>query len=168
MSRHIIAPIAAGVLLAMAGAAQAATKTASFNVTASVAKNCIISATALSFGAFDGTNDLANTSSIAVRCTNGTAYDLNLSTGGSGNYPNRRMTDGTDNLFYNLYTDGTYATVWGDGVTASSGNVDGTGTGMGSAQEVTYTVHGRLRAVDNTGPIGAGNYSDTIVATVVY
>ena len=44
MSMKIIAPIAAGVLLAMAGAAQAATKTATFKVSATVGKNCVISA----------------------------------------------------------------------------------------------------------------------------
>jgi len=34
-------PIAAGVLLAMAGAAQAATKSTTFQVTATVAENCV-------------------------------------------------------------------------------------------------------------------------------
>ena len=37
MRKQIVAPLAAGVLLALAGAAQAATKTASFTVSATVA-----------------------------------------------------------------------------------------------------------------------------------
>ena len=49
MRKQIIAPLAAGVLLALAGAAQAATKTASFTVNASVGKNCVISAGNLAF-----------------------------------------------------------------------------------------------------------------------
>jgi spore coat protein U-like protein len=167
MRRIAIAPlaVAVGLALAMAGTAQAATKTASFNVTASVSKNCVISANPLALGVFDGSNDLNATSTIAVRCTSGTAYNVDLSQGGSGNFAARAMANGPDSLFYNLYTDTTYANVWGDG-TASTVRVGGTGTGFAAA--TTLTVAGRLLAADNTGPIGAGNYTDTIVASIVY
>jgi len=168
MSKKIIAPIAAGVLLAMAGAAQAATKTSSFTVSASVGKNCIISAGNLALGAFVGDNDLTATSDIDVRCTSGTTYSVALSTGSSGNYTGRQMTLGSDVLVYNLYTDSLHTTIWGNGVAGGSVLVTDTGEGMGLANEITHTVYGQLLAADNEGPVGAGAYSDTIVATITY
>lgn len=167
MRRIAIAPLAAaiGLALAVAGTAQAATKTASFNVTATVSKNCVITANPLALGTFDGSNDLTATSTIAVRCTSGTPYNVDLSQGGGASFAARRMSNGTDNLFYNLYTDTSYANIWGDG-TASTARVSGTGAGFASATNLT--VAGRLLAADNTGPVGAGTYTDTIVASIVY
>lgn len=165
MSRNVVAPIAVAIALAAAGSAQAATKTASFNVTATVANNCVISANPLALGAFDGTNDLAATSTVVVRCTNGTAYNVDLNAGSSSNFAARTMSNGTDSLVYNLYTDTTYTNIWGDGSTGTV-RVPGTGAGFGSTRNIT--VAGRLLASANTGPIGAGTYSDTIVASIVY
>jgi spore coat protein U-like protein len=165
MRKTYLAPIAAGVLLAVAGGAQAATKTASFNVTATVANNCVISANPLALGDFDGTNNLAATSTVVVRCTNGTAYNVDLSSGSSANFAARTMSNGTDTLVYNLYTDTTYTNVWGDG---STGTVRVPGTGAGFASTRNITVAGRLLASANTGAIGAGTYTDTIVASIVY
>jgi spore coat protein U-like protein len=168
MRKQILAPIAAGVLIAFAGAAQAATKTASFTVSASVGKNCVISAGDLALGEFVGDNNLTAQSDITVRCTAGTAFDIALSAGNTGSYAGRRMVGaGGDFLIYNLYTAETYATVWGD----DSGTTDvvgGVGAGMGLANELTRTVYGRLLAADNDGPVSAGAYSDTIIATITY
>lgn len=170
MSMKIIAPIAAGVLLAMAGAAQAATKTASFTVSATVAKNCIISATDMNFGTFDldDVTDRATTSDILVRCTNGTDYEVRLSTGGSGDFANRRLVSGGNSLVYNLYT-GSGATdpVWGDGTTAGTDAVNGSGTGMGIGQQDLLVVHGRIPAVGNETAL-PGTYTDSITATIEY
>ncbi|MCX7053524.1 MAG: spore coat U domain-containing protein [Proteobacteria bacterium] len=149
----------------MVGTAQAATKTASFNVTATVANNCVISANPLALGAFDGTNDLAATSTVVVRCTNGTAYNVELSRGASSSFAARTMSNGTDQLVYNLFTDTTYTNIWGDG---STGTVRVSGTGTGFAANRNITVAGRLQASANTGPVGSGNYTDTIVASIVY
>ena len=169
MSRHIIAPIAAGVLLALAGAAQAATKTSSFTVSASVGKNCIINAAPLALGEFLGDNDLFANSNITVRCTDGTGFSIALNAGNTGSYAGRRMVGpGGDFLVYNLYTaDTNGAAVWGD----DSGTTDvviGTGAGMAQGNALTRTVYGRLLAVDNQGPVEEGAYSDTIVATITY
>jgi len=162
----IIAPIAAGVLLAMAGSAQAAQRSTTFQVTASVANNCLIEADTLDFGAFDGELDVFGASDIRVRCTNGTAFNVNLSTGSSGSYANRTMTGPGGTLVYNLFTEDTsYATIWGD-ATGSTGRLGGTGAGMGTIR--TLTVRGRILASANTGQIDAGAFSDTITATVVY
>jgi spore coat protein U-like protein len=166
MTRKIIAPIAAGVLLAMAGSAQAAQRSTTFQVTANVTNNCLIEADTLDFGTFDGELDLFSSSDIRVRCTNGTAFNVNLSTGSSGSYANRTMVGPGGTLVYNLFTENTsYSTVWGD-ATGTTGRLGGAGAGMGSVQ--TLTVRGRLLASQNTGQIDTGAYSDTITATVVY
>jgi spore coat protein U-like protein len=165
MRKHVIAPIAAGVLLALAGAAQAATKTASFQVSANVVTNCVISATDLALGTFDGTNDLASNSTITVSCTNGTDYVVDLSTGSAGNFTARTLQNSGTSLFYNLYTANDYLTVWGDD-SPGTGNLGGTGTGMANTD--TLTVYGQLLASDNTGPIDAGAYVDSITATITY
>jgi len=167
MRKQILAPIAAGVLIAFAGAAQAATKTASFTVSATVGKNCVISASDLSLGEFVGDNDLTQTSDIDIRCTAGTAYTISLNAGGSADYTARTMTNGTDNLVYNLYTSNLYAAVWGDD-TGDTDVITGNGAGMGLANEITHTVYGRVLAADNDGPVSAGAYSDTIIATITY
>jgi spore coat protein U-like protein len=166
MRRHTIAPIAAGILLALAGSAEAATKTTSFNVSASVAANCLVSATNLAFGSYTGVAALNGTSDVNVRCTNGSGYTLMLSPGG-GSYGTRLLTSGTDSLQYNLYTSGTYTSIWGDG-TSSTAVVTGTGTGLAAASNITHTVHGLLpdNATNEAAP--AGSYADSITVTVEY
>ena len=164
MNKRIVAPLAAA-MMALAGTAGAAEKTTTFQVSAVVTTNCVISADAMDLGTFDGSNTLTAASDITVSCTNGTPYSVNLSTGGSGDYAARELTDGVSTLVYNLYTSNTYGTVWGDG-SGATGRLGGTGGGMATVD--TLTVHGRLRAADNTGAIDAGTYTDTITATVVY
>ena len=167
MRKHVYAPIAAGIVLALAGTAQAATRTATINVSATVVDNCIISAGALNLGTFDGTNNLTANTDIVVRCSAGTDYTLDLSTGGSGSYTNRTLANGAYSLVYNLYTANDYATIWGD-TTGGSGRVSGFGAGMGVDDAINHTVYGRLLASQNTGAIDAGSYSDTITATITY
>ena len=168
MRKQILAPLAAGVLLALAGAAQAATKTTTFTVSATVGDNCVINAGNLALGEFVGDNNLTAQSDITVRCTVGTIFTISLDDGATGTYAGRRMVSpGGDSLVYNLYTSGTYGTVWGDGVGGGS-TVGGVGAGMGIANELTRTVYGRLLASDNDGPVEEGAYSDTIVATITY
>jgi spore coat protein U-like protein len=166
MRKQIVAPIAAGVLLALADAAQAATKTASFTVSATVGKNCTISAANLALGEFVGDNNLTAQSDITVRCTAGTVYSIALDDGVTGSYAGRRMVGpGGNFLVYNLYTDNTYGAVWGDD-TGTTDVVGGSGTGMANA--LTETVYGRLLAADNVAAVEAGAYNDTIVATITY
>ena len=164
MRKSVIAPLTAGVLLALAGPALAATKTTTFQVSANVLKNCVISAADLNLGQFDGANDLNTASSaITVSCTAGTTYNVGLNAGLAGTFADRVLTGpGGDTLFYNLYTTTARTTVWND----STNRVGGTGAGMTSPQ--TLTVHGQLLASRNTGAIQAGLYTDTITATIEY
>jgi spore coat protein U-like protein len=166
MRNQSIATISAAVLLALAGSAQAGQKTTTFNVSASVASNCVVSATNLGFGAYDGSAALTGTSGVTVKCTNGVGYDVKLSAGG-GSYATRLLTDGSNTLEYNLYTSAANTTVWGNG-TSSTGTVPWTGTGLSSAGEYTHTVYGTLpnNATNQTAPVGS--YGDTITVTVDY
>jgi spore coat protein U-like protein len=166
MRKYVLAPIAAGVLLAVAGGAQAAVKTANFNVSATVATNCLVSAANLGFGSFDGSTGLTGSSDVKVRCTNGTGFTVLLNAG-SGSFATRLMKNGASSLEYNLYTTNALATVWGDG-TASTATRTGTGTGLSAAGEQTLTVYGSLpnSAANQDAP--AGSYLDTITVTVSY
>jgi spore coat protein U-like protein len=171
MNRKNVALLTAGIVLALAGSAQAATRTAAFQVSASVVDNCIIGATALNLGTFDGTNDLTSSSNITVRCSNGSDFTVDLSTGVSGSYTTRHLVNATSTsglpLVYNLYLEDTYNTVWGNG-SNGTGRVSDFGEGMALANAITHTVYGRLLASSNTGAIDAGSYTDTITATVTY
>jgi len=98
MRNSLSTTIAAGVLLTLAGVAQGATKFDSFLVSATVAKNCIINAPDLTFPDFDGATDVFARSTISVRCTSGTTFDVDLSTGSSTSYAMRTLRNGTDLL----------------------------------------------------------------------
>jgi spore coat protein U-like protein len=156
--------ISAGVLLALAGAAQAAIVQDSFEVTATVVASCSVIATDMSFGNFDGSADLTATSTIDVTCTDDHAYQVALDAGSAAGstIASRLLTNGSDTLAYNLYTDGAHTNIWGD---TAADDVDGVGTGL--ATPVTHTVFGELPAAGNENA-STGNYASTITVTVTY
>lgn len=131
------------------------------------------SATPVNFGNYDPTFGTPTqvTGTITVTCKNpptpdtGT-YSIALSTGASGSYAGRTMKLGSEVLNYQLYTDSTYSTVWGDG-TGGSQAVSGSYQNLNDNESVTFrhTIYGRVPA--NQWP-AAGNYTDTITATVTY
>lgn len=145
--------------------ATAATTSSTLNVDATVTANCTVSTSALAFGSVNpisGSNFDA-TGGITVTCTNGTAWAASAGVGsGSGaSFASRRMADGSNLLNYNLYTDASRSSVWGDG-TGSTATIGGTGTG--SAQNAT--VYGRVASGQTSVP--PGSYSDTVSVTVTY
>lgn len=85
---------------------------------------------------------------------------LNAGTTSGGTIAARLMTDSSNTLSYNLYTDVTYTTVWGDGTGGSSPVA---GTGSGSLQSLT--VYGRVPSGQGEP---TGSYSDTVTATITY
>jgi len=167
MKKNFAAPVTAGILIALAGAAQAATRTDGFQVSATVSGNCLITAQDMNFGSFEltDTTDQRTTSDILVRCTNGTTYGIALSAG-SGTFATRTLVNGSNSIAYNLYTDATLASVWGD----DSGTTDivtGTGNGMGISNLITHKVHGQILGSENLGA-RPGTYTSTITATITY
>jgi spore coat protein U-like protein len=145
----------------------ATTATSNLAVSASVAANCTISTSPVAFGAYDplGANsttpagDLAGAGSVTVTCTKGNGATVDL---GSGLYAVgsvRNMSDATDVLAYELYTDALHTTVWGSGV--------GTNT-IGGATSKAPRVVPVYGLVKGNQYVGAGSYVDTVVATVNY
>ena len=170
MKSRITSAIGAAVLVALSGAAGAATVQSNFNVTASVVKNCIVSSGDIAFGTYTpAAGALAGSSTVAVRCTAGTGFTVALSAGQEADYTTRKLNDGSGNeLEYNLYTTNTYATIWGDG-TDTTVTQSGTGAGMGAPQAQNLTVYGQLpdNAANQLAPPSA-SYADNIVVTVTY
>ena len=162
----ILSGVSAGVLLALAGGAYAATATTTFPVTATVAPNCTVSATPMAFGAFTGVDITTPTSTITVNCTALTGYGIALGVGsGGGTYTARTMSNGgTGTLVYNLFTTNARNIVWGDDSGATD-IVPGSGSGMATPNN--HTVYGSLLAADNPNA-QSGSYSSTINVTVTY
>jgi spore coat protein U-like protein len=146
-------------------AAEAATKTTTFQVTATVNSACSVSATDLAFGVYDpsaAADD--NTSTITVTCTKGTAYNIGLDAGiaSGATVTTRQMKHDTlaDLINYSLFSDASRTVNWGN--TPSTDTVD-VGSATGAAEK--HTVYGRIA----TGQyVTAGDYSDTITVTVSY
>jgi len=168
--RNLIACLSAGVLLASAGAAQAANPaTTTFGVSATVLKNCTVAATNVTFNNYTPTAGAVTANgTVSVSCTKSTTFTVSLNKGsGTGTIAQRLMSDDAagDTLQYNLYTTSGFATVWGDG-TGTSVSQGGTGTGMGTP--VTLTVYGNLpdNATNQAAPPNA--YTDTITVSVAY
>ncbi|HXW10078.1 MAG TPA: spore coat U domain-containing protein [Steroidobacteraceae bacterium] len=166
MRANVLVPVVAGALLITAADAGAATATTTFNVSAQVAANCLVSADDIDFGSYDGTAALTADGAVKVRCSNGLPFTIALSAGG-GSFTQRLLTDGTNDLEYNLYTAASFGTVWGDG-TGTTVTVGDVGEGMSATKELTHTVYGQLvnSAANQDAP--AGSYSDLITVTVTY
>jgi spore coat protein U-like protein len=168
MRKLLSATLTAGILATAAGTANALTATTTFPVTATVLATCSVAAPALAFGNYTpGGGAVAGTTAIAVKCTNGTTFAVALSGGlGAGTITQRLMTNGASTLQYNLYTNTTHTTLWGDGVTGGSVTQPGTGTGLATA--VNYTVYGSLPDSAANQASAPGAYTDTITVTVTY
>lgn len=126
---------------------------------AASAVSCGINVPTLSFGEYDPFSNQAldSASHIAISCDVATNYSIALSPG-SGSYTLRAMTSGAHRLDYNLYTDATRTTIWGDG------------TGItvlvsGNAATANHTVYGRIPPRQNAH---VGAYIDAITVTLNY
>lgn len=160
-----VAAVCAAVMTC--GAAWSATATANFQVTATVQPSCSVSGSNMNFGSsidpLATTTPLDATSTLTLTCTNTTPYQISLNAGthagGATNFSSRAISNGTQTIGYQLYTDSGRTSVWGNG-TASS-RVPGTGTG--STQSLN--IYGRLPSLAGAVP---GNYSDTVTVTIDY
>ncbi|BBU33021.1 spore coat protein U (plasmid) [Burkholderia sp. THE68] len=137
----------------------------SFTVSATVINDCTLAATNINFGTAGVLNSaLSASGTLSVACTSDDPYSIALSAGsGSGaSVADRRMTKagGSEQVRYQLYQNAAFTTPWGDG-TGGTATVAGTGTGASQA----ITVYARV--LPQATP-SAGNYMDTIVATITY
>ncbi|WP_342315269.1 spore coat U domain-containing protein [Lysobacter sp. FW306-1B-D06B] len=142
----------------------AATRTASFTVNASIINDCtIIAIPNLDFGTI-GVQNIAyyGTSNLVVACTPGTAYSVSLDAGsvGGSTVAVRSLSGPGGTMTFNLYRDAGYTQIWG--MTPGTDTAGGTGTGSNQS----YTIYGRIYAMQTTK--APGTYTTTITATITY
>ena len=123
--------------------------------------DCTVSIGPMNFGSYDvfSAVPLDSVASITYSCSAVVNPTLTLSSGNSGSFSPRAMTQGTASLAYNLYLDAARTTIWGDGTPATSTYTCSLGTNL------TVNIFGRIFAGQNL-PVGA--YSDNIVATIIF
>jgi len=82
--------------------------------------SCVVTATEINFGTYSGTR-LTATGTVTLTCSGdaNNQVQVKLSTGQSTLFATRRMNNGSNRLFYNMYTDSTATQIWGDGTAAS-------------------------------------------------
>lgn len=89
-------------------------------------------------------------------CSNAKRATVTLSTGNSGTYALRTMNNGSSLLGYNLFTDATYAAVFGDGL---SGGTATASARRGEPVQVCLRINAEQW-------VEAGTYGDTITMTL--
>jgi spore coat protein U-like protein len=100
----------------------------------------------------NATNNLDGQGKVTVACTKGHAANIGLGNGSNG----RKLSDGNGNLLtYEMYSDSNRSAAW------TSQGIS-TGAALSKAAR-DFTVYGRIPSNQD---VPAGNYSDTVVATV--
>ncbi|MCJ0763289.1 Csu type fimbrial protein [Variovorax terrae] len=146
------------------GGANTGSKDFYLGLSATVPNHCRISlAGALDFGSASTlASATSQTSSIRVRCPNGTAWQLGLNNGSNATGSTRRMRSAAGNyVSYELYRDAARTQRWGN--TLNSTTVSG--TGQGDSNPTTSTVYGRVPVQSN---VPSGLYTDTVIVTLTY
>lgn len=144
-----------------------------------LAGSCTVSSSGLAFGAYQPLTftvkltsvNVFSTATVSVLCTGivtGGSYTISLGAGSYG--PGDRIstrylnntTHGGDYMVYNLFTEASYTTVWGNGSTGAllNGNIPTGGSNL------SHTVYGKIPAGQST--LKAGSFSDSPSMTVTY
>lgn len=173
---RFLRPALLSLAIASLAAPALAADTTTFNVKIIITKACTITAAAATDVDFGSALSTATTPSnaqgtITAQCSALTPYTVALNAGANAGTANdvttRRMknTDAsvTANNFvgYQLYRDAAHTNVWG--VTTGTNTTAGIGTGLAQ----TLNVYGQI-ANPSVNNAAAGNYQDTITATITY
>ena len=127
-------------------------------ISASVARNCVLTAGSIAFGAYDplvahDTAPLNQTGTFTVRCVKGVVAQVGLDDGVNGG---RQMSDGgTALLDYELYKDAARTSVWDE---SGAGRYSYTAL---SKAATTLTIYGQVPGGQDATE---GSYTDTVVA----
>ena len=126
---------------------------------------CTISSTGVNFGTYDvfaaAHDDVAG--SLTYSCTEKLDVTIHLSMGlHASTFSPRRMSNGGALMDYNLHTSPSHssATIWGDG---TGGSVFYDRKNVPKNQTINVNIHARCPALQD---VAAGNYSDTVTATI--
>ena len=133
---------------------------------------CRVRITMVRFGDYDPASHTPADSvgNVRIRCrrlgqgSQQVAYTISLSTGLSGSYQPRHMTQQQSPLQYNLYTDTARHQIWGDGSGSTAVVSDRYQLGTSSVTR-DYPVYGRIPTSQDVRP---GRYRDTLVVTVAF
>lgn len=158
MKKFITTALLVSTNLLLAGQASAETPAAgtqkaqtTFDVKIEVLSTCSINATEIDFGRVNsGSVASDKTGTLNVTCTNQTPYRVGLS--GSGEMKNE--TDESSSIAYELFQD--VNTRWDDEYKYSN-------SGSGNVEAIPVIA----KVVGSTN-VRAGNYKDTVTATVTY
>ncbi|MDQ0586628.1 Csu type fimbrial protein [Variovorax paradoxus] len=144
-----------------------------------LAGSCSVSSSGLMFGAYEPITfagkltsiDRTSTATVSVVCTNiaaGGGYTIGLgaSNYGSGDRLSIRYLNNTPNggdlMAFNVFTNASYTTVWGNGFTGAVLN----GTIATGDSNQSHTVYGQIPAGQST--LKAGSFSDSLTVTLTY
>lgn len=154
MRKTILAVLMFSVFIVIAATAFAASVMSNFTVSATVINACSVNANNIDFGNYNPASPAPKDGqgSLQLTCLAGTNYELYI-TGA------RIMTDGANNLNYELYTDAPRTSVW---PSASPSPVSGA---TPDANPVTFDTYGRIA----TGQyVLAGPYSNVVAVVVAF
>ena len=124
---------------------------------------CVITAVPVNFGVYQPFSAIPVDSygTITIRGHFFGPYSIAIGAPVTGNFAGRHLSRPGAQLFYQLYTDATRRTVWGDG---TGGSAAVAGYCAGSCNN-DYSVYGRIAPRQ---PVAPGTYTDTIVVTVIF
>jgi spore coat protein U-like protein len=166
MRKNIFLTSLAVALIGIAGTASAGDNPAVLTVQATVTPECIINDANLDFGSVGGIFVQAAVAStqIDVECNDsGVPFSVSLNTGLNGTATGRKMSGSTDMLPYELYSDASLSTPWGDGVNLGDA-VSGTSS-AGYGNFTSLALYGRIPAGTRVKSFG---YTDSVGALVSF
>lgn len=174
-STRILSAAVAAALALPFGAAQAATAgPANFNVTATVANFCTVSAANVAFGSVNAGAAATNTSSsVTLTCNKGaTVSSVALNSGSNASGTQKRMRDAVSGDFLN------YAIDVPTGATFQTCPAAGAGPEWNASNTIVattlFTTTGGAKLINICASIpaaqfpSAGSYSDTVQVTATY
>lgn len=143
------------------------------------AGSCTVSSSGLAFGAYQPLTfagkltsvDKTSTATVSVVCTGivtGGSYTISLGAGsyGAGDRISTRYLNNTPNggdyMAFNVFTEASYTTVWGNGSIGALLN----GSIPTGGSNTSHTVYGKIPAGQNT--LKAGSFSDSTIMTLTY
>jgi spore coat protein U-like protein len=135
------------------------------------AAGCTASSSAAAFNVYNtmSSSPTTTTATVTVTCQAAVqilvGYVISLSAGSSGSVAARTMQNGASAMAYQIYSDPTYSTIWGDGTGGSQTVSDGYLLNLLTPVVRNYTAYGRIPALQNLAP---GAYQDTITILVTY
>lgn len=162
----VIKSVTAGIAacFVLAGPAAAETVTATLGVTATIAPRCSIQLTPVAFGLIDESDETTQaTGGLSVSCTRGTDWtaSADMGSGTGASLTNRKMSNGSSQMSYSLYTDSARSRVWGDGSGSTAAIGDSSTGGTQS-----FPIYGEITR--NQRAVPAGSYADVVTITVSY